>query len=167
VRTLGDSCPRALDLSTARPSVRHGRLLADLGPIPLKSKLGIRDGMRVAIVTSPSDLDPWLREIANRSVSLETPETPLDLLMILASDRSELDRLLRKGTCATGTARALWLAWPKRSSGRASDLSGEIVREAGLASGRVDVKVCSIDRAWSALKFVFRHPARYPAKGAG
>jgi len=50
----------------------------------------------------------------------------------------------------------LWVAWPKKTSGVASDLSEGIVRDFGLAAGLVDVKVCAIDDTWSGLKFVRR-----------
>jgi hypothetical protein len=50
----------------------------------------------------------------------------------------------------------LWISWPKRTSGIAGDLSEDVVRGLGLASGLVDVKVCAIDANWSALKFVYR-----------
>jgi hypothetical protein len=39
----------------------------------------------------------------------------------------------------------LWLAWPKRSSGIASDLADRTVREVGLGAGLVDNKVCAVD----------------------
>jgi hypothetical protein len=35
----------------------------------------------------------------------------------------------------------LWVSWPKKSSGVATDVNGNIVREIGLAAGLVDVKV--------------------------
>jgi hypothetical protein len=50
----------------------------------------------------------------------------------------------------------LWIAWPKRSSGLASDLDDGVVRRLGLATGLVDNKVCAVDETWSALRFVAR-----------
>jgi hypothetical protein len=50
----------------------------------------------------------------------------------------------------------IWIAWPKKSSGVATDLSEQRVREIGLNAGLVDVKVCAIDDTWSGLKFVYR-----------
>ena len=50
----------------------------------------------------------------------------------------------------------LWVSWPKRSSGVATDLDGNTVREIGLAAGLVDVKVCAVTEVWSGLKFVRR-----------
>jgi hypothetical protein len=39
------------------------------------------------------------------------------------------------------------------------------VREAGLATGLVDNKVCAIDATWSALRFVVRRADRGPDLG--
>jgi hypothetical protein len=51
---------------------------------------------------------------------------------------------------------AMWIVWPKKASGVKSDLTQNVVREVGLASGLVDYKVSSIDRTWSGLKFTTR-----------
>ena len=49
-----------------------------------------------------------------------------------------------------------WVAWPKRSSGVATDLTEDEIRVLGLDSGLVDNKVCAIDDTWSGLRFVVR-----------
>ena len=56
----------------------------------------------------------------------------------------------------------LWIAWPKRTSGVATDLSENPVREIGLANGLVDNKVAAIDDTWSGLRFVYRLADRTP-----
>lgn len=50
----------------------------------------------------------------------------------------------------------LWISWPKKSSGIATDLTEDVVRKTGLAAGLVDVKVCAVTDVWSGLKFVRR-----------
>ena len=50
----------------------------------------------------------------------------------------------------------LWVAWPKKASGVATDLNEKDVRRIGLAAGLVDVKVCAVSEVWSGLKFVRR-----------
>jgi hypothetical protein len=60
---------------------------------------------------------------------------------------------------ARGANGQIWLAWPKRSSGIASDLDDSVVRAIGLATGLVDNKVCAIDETWSGLRFVARRRA--------
>jgi hypothetical protein len=53
-------------------------------------------------------------------------------------------------------AGGLWIAWPKRASGIATDVGEGEVRARGLAAGLVDNKVCAIDEVWSGLRFVVR-----------
>jgi hypothetical protein len=57
----------------------------------------------------------------------------------------------------------LWVAWPKKSSGVATDLSFEVVQRTGLDDGLVDNKIAAVDDTWSGLRFVYRvgdRPAR-------
>ena len=71
-------------------------------------------------------------------------------------------RELAKRTGAGG----LWIAWPKQSSGVASDVTQTEVRRLGLASGLVDYKICSVDRTWSGLQFARRGAAAGPRSPA-
>jgi hypothetical protein len=54
----------------------------------------------------------------------------------------------------------LWVAWPKKASGRKTDLTDGVVRQAVLERGLVDNKVCAVDETWSALRFVWRRQQR-------
>jgi hypothetical protein len=60
-------------------------------------------------------------------------------------------RGLRKAIAPDGM---IWVSWPKKASGVATDLSDVTVRNIALPLGLVDVKVCAIDEVWSGLKFV-------------
>ena len=55
---------------------------------------------------------------------------------------------------------SLWIAWPKRSSGVATDLDENRLRDIGLPHGLVDNKVCAVNDVWSALRFVWRKENR-------
>ena len=48
----------------------------------------------------------------------------------------------------------IWVSWPKKSSGVATDLTDVVARDTALPLGLVDIKVCAIDDTWSGLKFV-------------
>jgi hypothetical protein len=50
----------------------------------------------------------------------------------------------------------VWIAWPKKASGVATDLSQQVVRGIGLSAGLVDYKICAIDKTWSGLLFTKR-----------
>jgi hypothetical protein len=80
----------------------------------------------------------------------------LDVVVFFATRRAELTRrfpAMQRGLEPDG---GLWIAWPKRTSGVATDLSENPVRECGLANGLVDNKVAAIDDIWSGLRFVYR-----------
>jgi hypothetical protein len=48
------------------------------------------------------------------------------------------------------------VAWPKRASGVATDMTENVVREIALAHRLVDNKVAAIDATWSGLQLVIR-----------
>jgi hypothetical protein len=50
----------------------------------------------------------------------------------------------------------MWISWPKKTSGIASDLTENALRDAALPIGLVDYKVCAISEIWSGLKFARR-----------
>jgi len=54
----------------------------------------------------------------------------------------------------------LWLAWPKKASGVATDITEDTIREVFLPLGLVDNKVCAIDDTWSGLRVVWRNELR-------
>ncbi len=70
--------------------------------------------------------------------------------------RTKLD-FYRKKIAADGV---IWVSWPKKSSGVATDISEDTVREAALPLGLVDIKVCAVDEVWSALKLMIRRERR-------
>jgi hypothetical protein len=78
----------------------------------------------------------------------------------------DLERRLPVLGGALDPAGGLWIAWPKRASGVATDVTEDVVRDLGLAAGLVDNKVCAIDDVWSGLRLVYRlrdRPASAPA----
>jgi len=123
---------------------------------PLRRKLGIRQGDRVALLRAPEGFDLTLGELPGGVSVRRRARGPLDVIVAFVRSRAELERRLGGWRAALDPAGGLWIAWPKRSSGVLTDLSDRSVREAGLAIGLVDSKVCGIDATWSALRFVVR-----------
>ena len=58
-------------------------------------------------------------------------------------------------------AGALWVAWPRRAAGHASDITDNVVRRHALELGLVDVKVAAIDDDWSGIRLVWRVSNRH------
>ena len=123
---------------------------------PLPKKLGIKPGFRVSLVGAPPEVHAALSaELASCKI-LRTGKTPLDFAMVFTKSKPALVKEFARITGLLAPAGMLWVSWPKKSSGVATDLDENIVRETGLAAGLVDVKVCAVTEIWSGLKFVRR-----------
>ena len=137
--------------------VWQGDGMVGYSPTPLAGKLGIRAGHRVLVDGAPSDLNlgdlPANVVVHRRAV---TSVQPYQIIVCFCSDRARLENRWPRLHTATTMDGALWIAWPKRASGLATDLGESDVRTYALTHGRVDVKVCAIDAVWSGLCNVIR-----------
>jgi hypothetical protein len=123
---------------------------------PLPQKLGIKAGASVVLVDAPPDLAQTLDPLPE-GVTLCWEAGPGELTLWFARSQQALQQGL-DGILAQAEYGPVWIAWPKKAAKMASDLSQQFVREAGLAVGLVDYKVCSIDKTWSGLLFTKRKP---------
>jgi hypothetical protein len=124
---------------------------------PLPRKLGIKTGARLALIGAPEGFDATLGALPDGVVvRRRVGGKPLDVIVAFCSRRSMLERRLRALSAALDPAGGLWIAWPKRASGVATDVTEDVVRTLGLAAGLVDNKVCAIDDVWSGLRLVYR-----------
>lgn len=123
---------------------------------PLPKKLGIKEGDRVGAARAPSHLEKLLDPLPIGARLVSSPANDLAIVLLFARTKTELSRELPRAKAAIAENGALWLCWPKKTSALARDLTGNDVREAGLAAGLVDIKVCAVDEDWSGLKFVYR-----------
>ena len=123
---------------------------------PLVRKLGIKPGARLGLIGAPEGFDETLGELPIGVAVRRRLRGPLDVIVAFYSSRAQLERRLVALKGALDYAGGLWIAWPKRASGVATDLSDNVVRELGLATGLVDNKVCAIDEMWSGLRLVYR-----------
>jgi hypothetical protein len=121
---------------------------------PLAKKLGIKNEFRVALLHVPEDVRSELRDALEQCQPVKLTNKNLDFLFLFARSRAALERELLPAAQALAPAGMLWISWPKKSSGVATDLDQNIVRQSGLAAGLVDIKVCAVTDIWSGLKFV-------------
>jgi hypothetical protein len=121
---------------------------------PLPKKLGIKEGYRVALIGMPADVRAEIRKALAECQISKDLTAGLDFIHLFSKSRVELEREMKRASKALAPAGMLWISWPKKSSGVASDLTEDIIRDTGLALGLVDVKVCAVTDVWSGLKFV-------------
>jgi hypothetical protein len=123
---------------------------------PLVRKLGIKPGAVLALIGAPEGFDATLGELPDGVSVRRRAAGSCDMLVAFFVRRVELERRLPALRRALDVDGGLWIAWPKRASGVATDLGDGPVRELGLVAGLVDNKVCAIDETWSGLRFVYR-----------
>ena len=130
--------------------------MAGYSGTPLQKKLGIKEGSRVWLVNPPRGFRKTLGDLPRNVLFVGQSAGPLDLILFFVKSRSQLLNNFSKLASKLAPAGMLWIAWPKRASGVATDLSDNVVRGIGLDAGLVDTKICAIDEVWSGLRFVIR-----------
>ena len=132
--------------------------MAGYSGTPLPKKLGIKEGHLVALLNAPDRFERTLGALPE-NVRLQqglAGKTPLDVIVCFVMRRAELEGQLATIRRRMAPAAGLWVAWPKKASGVATDMTEHVVREVALPTGLVDNKVCALDETWSGLRLVIR-----------
>jgi len=128
--------------------------MAGYSGTPLAKKLGIKDDFRAALLHVPEEVRIEVRGPLAKCQILDLKSKNLDFIFFFAQSLAVLESQLLSAVKALAPAGMIWISWPKKSSGAATDLTEEVVRQIGLGAGLVDVKVCAVTSIWSGLKFV-------------
>jgi|ERR1044072_892173 hypothetical protein len=130
--------------------------MAGYSGTPLIKKLGIKNTFDVSFVNAPENYVHQLELPSSVNVKTISRSKQLDFIQAFVKSRVALTTAFAQFPPKMKSNGMLWISWPKKSSGVQTDLDENVVRDVGLASGLVDVKVCAVDEVWSGLKFVFR-----------
>jgi len=149
--------------------------MAGYSPKTLADKLGLKavrkdgQGLKALFISPPADYSDILGPHPKLAMKLEVEmakalsnviakKGPFDFIQVFCREEAALVTLfpaIKALLVPTGIA---WISWPKLGKTKSlPGLLGEaVIREIGLKTGLVDVKVCAVDETWSGLKFVFR-----------
>lgn len=120
---------------------------------PQAKKLGIKPGVRLAQHRTPPG---WQLDEEPADAAIVTDDGPADVLIAFVTSThdylTDIDALSER----VFPAGALWIAWPRKAAGHVSDVTENLIRDAALQRGLVDVKVAALSEDWSALKLVWR-----------
>ncbi len=130
--------------------------MAGYSGTPLATKLGIKEGHRLAFPGAPQGFRALLGELPSGAEVRERARGPLDVIVFFTKSSTELRHRLPALRRAMDPAAGLWIAWPKRASGVETDMTEDVARDLGYANTLVDNKVCAIDETWSGLRLVIR-----------
>ncbi len=160
----GPAIRRAIRTMPAQPVVPG--TMAGYSGTPLPKKLGIKPDTVVLLLDAPAAFEETLAAKAGDPALLagvtfrRQPRGRAALVMLFADSQAHLNKRLPAAMRAMAPGGSIWVAWPKKSSGVASDLSDGIVRQTGLDAGLVDFKVCAIDETWAGYRFSRRAKAK-------
>lgn len=127
---------------------------------PLPKKLGLTERSRLLVVNEPPEyleLVGPLPQGLRKDTRLTKTTT---VVHVFVENRAEMVRRLTTLRSAIQPEAAVWVSWPKKSSGVATDISENTIRDVALPLGFVDVKVCAVSDIWSGLKLVVRKTLR-------
>jgi len=127
---------------------------------PLARKLGIGPGCRMYLRDAPDNYAALVAPLPEGVRLVSRIGAATDLIHVFATRRAQLERALRASLSAMRADAVIWVSWPKKSAGIASELTEDTVRELALPLDLVDIKVCAVDATWSGLKLVVRKAAR-------
>jgi ABC-type Na+ transport system ATPase subunit NatA len=134
--------------------------MAGYSGTPLPQKLGIKPGLMVVTINAPANYRRLLGQLPDH-VNFSNRLTANSMFVhLFTSKRNELQRrlsILRNKLSDNG---AVWVSWPKKSSGISTDVTEDVIREIALPLGFVDIKVCAVDETWSGLKLMIRRENR-------
>ena len=126
---------------------------------PLVKKLGFKPGYTVWMANSPDGFEGLLGPLPE-NLTLTNQTSEADIALVFATTRPEIEEAFAEAKHKIPANGAIWVAWPKRSSRVATDLTEDVMRDLFLPTGMVDNKVCAIDDTWSGLRFVVRKENR-------
>jgi hypothetical protein len=97
-----------------------------------------------------------LASVPDGAVRQRRIDAATTLALFPVATRRDLMRAFDQARASLPPKASLWIVHPKQTSALAADFNQDDVREAGLAHGFVDYKVCAVDKDCSALKFARR-----------
>jgi hypothetical protein len=127
---------------------------------PLARKLGIKDGHRVRLSNAPANYLDLVAPLPGGVTISNRLRSDIDIWHFFTSSKAELKTKLPTLMKSVFPDGVIWVSWPKKSSGVASTVTEDTIREIALPIGLVDIKVCAVDDTWSGLKLVVRKELR-------
>jgi len=132
-------------------------VVSDYSGTPLSVKLGIAEQSTLVVLHAPPHFHVALPPGVAVHVRMRRHA---DVVIAFFTQLVKLDVQIEKLEAMILPLGALWIAWPKRSSGVRTDIRDDALRELALPRGLVDNKVCAIDETWTGLRFVWRRDVR-------
>ena len=138
--------------------------MAGYSGTPLPQKLGIKPGTIAVVINAPDNYRKLLGQIPSGVNFATRPVGNTKFIHLFVKERRALQSQLQSLRHKIAEDAALWVSWPKKSSGVPTDVTEDVIRAVALPIGFVDIKVCAVDDTWSGLKLMIRRENRKSKK---
>ena len=105
------------------------RKVAGYSGTPLSTKLGIKPCSRVFLKDPPKAYRKLLEPLPEGVRFAPRLRAGLDLIHLFTASRSRLSSALPSMMEKIKTDGAIWISWPKKASGVATDITEDVIRE--------------------------------------
>jgi hypothetical protein len=128
----------------------------------LPAKLGVKAGSDVRLVGAPESFEYLLVPLPEGVTVRRRGAMKADVVLLFTASFAELQRRVPELGRAVFPDASLWVAWPKKASGVATDITEDSIRDVAIPLGLVDNKICAVTDVWSGLRLVWRRERRVP-----
>lgn len=126
----------------------------------MPQKLGIKPSTIVVAIDPPENYRKLLAPIPSGVNFATRLVGNTKFVHLFVKERRALSEQLRQLRPKIAEDAAVWVSWPKNSSGVPTDVTENVIRAVALPLGFVDIKVCAVDETWSGLKLMIRKENR-------
>ena len=120
----------------------------------LEKKLGIKEGFKIRLIHAPENYFDFFTEWPQNIEISDDVRLKKNFIHLFTKEFSEYYTQLPLLKMEIQQNGMIWASWPKKASGITTDLTENLIRDYALETGLVDIKVCSVNEVWSALKLV-------------
>jgi hypothetical protein len=120
---------------------------------PLARKLQLKPGHRLLLLDAPAGLVDALAPLPEGATITTSARGRAAAVLLFVRTAGDLERRAAAAIAAVGDEGLLWIAYPKKSSGVATDLTRDVGWAAIERAGWGGVAQVAIDATWSALRF--------------
>lgn len=115
-------------------------------------KLGLKDGLTILVLHSPEPISKLLGNFPKGASLAETGMGPFPIILAFAKNRVAMEEAVEECRLRLVPGGALWIAYAKGTSPKASDINRDSIRIYVETVGLTTVAAISIDDDWSALR---------------
>jgi hypothetical protein len=115
-------------------------------------KLGLKPGRTLLVRHAPAPIGKMLGAVPDGAEITETGSGRFPLVLVFARDRAALVKELPPCKAKLEAGGALWIAYAKGASSKATDINRDSIREYVTTIGLDTVAQIAIDNDWSALR---------------